>query len=126
MEETKCVIVCTMLPMTVEANEFAKILINERLTACVQIFDPVTSIYRWKGKLVESIERPLQLKTASHRIHALIARIQSLHPYEVPELLILSVEGASRDYDAWIDVFFTHSSWFMGAVSSVVRLYMAL
>ena len=93
---------CTTLPTAVEATKFATVLIEERLTACVQIFDPVKSVYRWKEKIECAMERPIHMKTTVNKSDALIARIHGLHPYEIPEILIFAADGVGRDYEAWV------------------------
>ena len=93
---------CTTLPETFEVEEFARVLVEERLTACVQMFVPVKSVYRWKEEIEWATERPVQIKTTTRRIDALISRIRGLHPYEVPEILIFAVDKAGQDYENWI------------------------
>ena len=102
MNESSCLIVCTTLPETFEVEEFARVLVEERLTACVQMFVPVKSVYRWKEEIEWATERPVQIKTTTRRIDALISRIRRLHPYEVPEILIFAVDKAGQDYENWI------------------------
>ena len=102
MNESSCLILCTTLPETVDVEEFARVLVEERLTACVQMFVPVKSVYRWKDQIECATERPVQMKTTTHRVDALITRIHGLHPYEVPEILIFAPDKAGQDYEDWI------------------------
>ena len=102
MKETSCVMVCTTLPTTVDATEFARVLVERRLAACVQILKPVWSVYRWKEDIECEMEQPLQMKTTTNRIDELVDQIRGLHPYEVPEGLIFDADGGSRDYQEWV------------------------
>jgi periplasmic divalent cation tolerance protein len=62
----------------------------------------MTSLYRWKGAVEEDSERQLVIKTTSDRVAAIQARFQELHPYELPEFIVLSA-GASAPYLEWLD-----------------------
>jgi periplasmic divalent cation tolerance protein len=84
------------------ARAFARVLVDERLAACVTIGAPMTSVYRWKGTVEVEAERPLTIKTTRGRLPALEARMRALHPYEVPELLVLSVDGGGAAYLRWV------------------------
>ncbi|MEB3300092.1 MAG: divalent-cation tolerance protein CutA [Candidatus Sericytochromatia bacterium] len=86
----------------VGAEALARILLEERLTACIQISAPVTSLYRWQGEVVHDREVQLWCKTSDGAADALMARIRALHPYEVPEILLLPVEGGWEAYHAWV------------------------
>lgn len=82
------------------AQDLARTLVEERLAACVSLFPGVRSIYRWKGEVLDDPETQLLVKTSAARLPALAARLQALHPYEVPELLVVAPEGGSA---AWLD-----------------------
>jgi periplasmic divalent cation tolerance protein len=79
----------------------AKTLVEERLAACVNVLAPMTSVYRWKNAVETEREQQLVIKTTAEAIPALRARLQELHPYELPEFLILDASG-SDTYLAWI------------------------
>ena len=85
-----------------EANAFARTLVEERLAACVNVHSPVTSIYRWEGAIEEAVERQLTIKTTTARVEALKARIKELHPYDVPEILVLPIADGGEDYLRWV------------------------
>lgn len=76
---------------------------QEKLAACVNLV-PVRSIYVWDGELQDDAEVTLVLKTASETVTALRDRLLALHPYDVPEVVVLTVEaGASApDYVSWV------------------------
>ena len=62
----------------------------------------MTSTYRWKGSVEREAERPVVIKTTRARLNDLEARLRTLHPYELPEFLVLTVEAASAGYAAWV------------------------
>ncbi len=99
---TDYVIVLTTLPTDADATEFAEMLIRERLAACVNVMPAMESTYRWKGNIEHGRERQILVKTTAVRLDALQARIRELHPYDVPELLVLRVDGGGEKYLSWI------------------------
>lgn len=101
MSAVSVVIVLTTLPTPDKAAEIARILVEENLAACVSIA-PVRSIYRWQGAVQDDTEALAIAKTTAERSDALRARIIELHPYEVPEVLILPASGGHAPYLAWV------------------------
>ena len=99
--DTRCQLVLTTLPSRDAAQAIARTLVEERMAACVQIVDGLRSIYRWEGRIDESAECQLVAKTTPAAAPALIARLRTLHPYEVPEILSLDAM-ASAAYGAWL------------------------
>jgi len=95
------VIVLTTLPADADAATLARTLVEERLAACVNVLPAMTSFYRWKGSIEGEREQQLVIKTSAARVEALQARVAQLHPYELPEFLVLSARG-SHAYLAWI------------------------
>jgi periplasmic divalent cation tolerance protein len=98
----KLVLVLTTLGADTDAPAFARTLVEERLAACVNVLPPMTSIYRWKGSVEKEREQQLLIKTAADRVEALAARLRELHPYELPEFIVLNAE-ASTAYAEWVD-----------------------
>ncbi len=84
------------------AARIARTLVEERLAACVQTIPAIGSTYRWQGEVHADDEALLLIKTTRARIDALTARIVELHPYELPELLVLDVIGGTPAYLAWL------------------------
>jgi periplasmic divalent cation tolerance protein len=84
------------------AARIARALVEERLAACANLVPGVRSIYRWQGQLEDDSEVLLVLKTRADRVPALVERLRALHPYEVPELVVLPVEGGSTPYLEWV------------------------
>lgn len=97
------VIVLTTLAADADASSLARTLVEERLAACVNVLAPMTSTYRWKGTIEQDREQQLVIKTTSARVAELEARLRNLHPYEVPEFLVLSVSTGSDAYLRWVD-----------------------
>ena len=86
-----------------DAQLIAATLVERRLAACVQIIGPVTSTYRWQGE-VESAEEWLCIaKSRLDLYRELEAAIRTVHPYEVPEILVLPVIGGHSAYLEWLD-----------------------
>ena len=94
-------VVLTTLAAEADAAALARTLIEERLAACVNVLPPMTSVYRWKGDIEQDREQQLVIKTTLARVPALQSRIGQLHPYELPEFLVLA-GSASGAYLAWI------------------------
>lgn len=80
----------------------ARLLVRERLAACVNVIPGLTSIYRWEGKICRDAEVLLVIKSRRSRLAALTRRVKSLHPYSVPEVIALPVAGGSTSYLSWI------------------------
>jgi periplasmic divalent cation tolerance protein len=96
------VIILTTWPASSDAGAFARSLVDERLAACVNVFGPMQSTYRWKDAIETDAERQIVIKTTESRVAALETRLRELHPYEVPELLVLRSDGGGEAYLAWV------------------------
>jgi periplasmic divalent cation tolerance protein len=99
---TGCVLVLTTFAAQADIDGVARALVDERLAACVNILPPMRSIYRWKGEVEDAAERQVVIKTQAAAVDRLTARLRDLHPYEVPELLVVPIDGGGADYLAWI------------------------
>ena len=84
------------------ALTLARSLVDERLAACVNLLPGMRSVYRWEGAVEEATETLMILKTAPGRVDALQERMVALHPYDVPEFLVLPVETGLPEYLAWV------------------------
>ena len=80
----------------------ARSVVEARLAACVNLVPAVRSVFRWEGSIQEAAEVLLILKTTAARVETLRERVVSLHPYEVPEFVVLAVDGGLDAYLAWI------------------------
>jgi periplasmic divalent cation tolerance protein len=96
------VIVLTTLPLESDAEQFASQLVEEKLAACVNILPAMRSVYRWKDAIERSDERQLVIKTTSARVAALESRVRQLHPYDVPEFVVLPIDSGSTAYLSWL------------------------
>ena len=85
-----------------EAERIGRTLVEERLAACAQVSGPLTSFYRWQGRLEDTTEWYCVLKTEGGRYAALETRLKSLHSYQTPEIIALPVLSASAEYSAWV------------------------
>ena len=84
-----------------EAPDLARILVDRRVAACVNLVS-VRSIYRWEDQVQDEAETLMILKTSADRVDALKAAVTELHSYDVPEFLVLGVDAAHEPYAAWL------------------------
>jgi len=97
------VIVLSSVGTAEDAARIARALVERRLAACVNVLPGVRSFYRWNGAVEEDEERLLVIKTRRDRFEALRAALVALHPYELPEAIVLPIEAGHPPYLAWID-----------------------
>ena len=100
-ELSSIAIILTTLGADADAAALARTLVDERLAACVNALPPMTSTYRWKGAVEQDREQQLVIKTTADRVPALQARLRQLHPYELPEFLVLDATGSDA-YLGWV------------------------
>lgn len=84
------------------ALELARTVVAEALAACVNLIPGLHSVYRWEGAVEEAHEVLLLLKTRADRVDTLRDRVVSLHPYDVPEFVVVPIDGGLDRYLAWI------------------------
>ena len=96
------VVVLTTLPGDADVAAFARALVDERLAACVNALPLMQSTYRWKGSVETAAERQLLIKTRAAGVAALEQRVRELHPYDVPEFLVIAVDSGSAAYLTWL------------------------
>lgn len=92
----------THLPDQASANQLAQALLQERLAACVNIQSPCTSIYHWQGRIETAAEIPVQIKTLLAHYPEVESQIKALHPYELPEIVYVHVDGGEQAFIQWI------------------------
>jgi periplasmic divalent cation tolerance protein len=85
-----------------EALSIGRTVVQERLAACANVLDGMTSIYWWQGALEQAGEAALILKTRAELVERLIARIRELHNYECPCVVALPIAAGNPDYLDWI------------------------
>jgi periplasmic divalent cation tolerance protein len=95
--------VSTTLPDEATAQRFGRQLVEEHLAACAQIVGPVWSAYWWKGRVEEAREWYCHLKTTAAAGAELSRRIRELHPYDVPEIIVVAIKDGDASYLRWID-----------------------
>ena len=96
------VIVLTTFPADGDFAPLARTLVEERLAACVNVLPVMTSVYRWAEAVEEESERQIVIKTTRDTVPALWDRVRDLHPYEVPEFVVLPILDGSDAYLRWI------------------------
>ena len=94
-------VVLTTIGADADAVALARTLVDEGLAACVNVLPPMRSVYRWQGAVHVDPEQQLVIKTAPASIPALEARLQQLHPYDLPEFVVLGA-AASVAYTEWV------------------------
>ncbi len=95
-------IVTTTVAEQEQARSLAQTLVSEHLVACAQIEGPLESIYWWDGKLDHALEWRLVLKTTVKREPQLRQRVFELHPYEVPQWVVVVAQPLSTSYEHWV------------------------
>lgn len=96
-------IVITNVPDRAVADKVARALVDQKLAACVNILAPCSSVYRWQGNVETATEIPLLIKTRADIYAEVEAAIKGLHPYELPEIVAVSVVQGSPEYLDWIN-----------------------
>jgi periplasmic divalent cation tolerance protein len=99
---TEFVVCLSTAPSADEAAKIGRALVEEELAACVNVVPGVRSIYRWEGKIEDSPEALLVIKSRESLIAPLTARLKALHSYTVPELVVLPIRDGNPDYLSWI------------------------
>jgi periplasmic divalent cation tolerance protein len=87
-----------------DATRISRQLVEEHLAACVSTIAGVRSVYRWQGKVVAAEEYLLLIKTAPAAVARLRERLLQMHPYEVPELLVLGATDVPEPYASWLQL----------------------
>ncbi len=95
-------IVLVTAPDPVTAESLVRRLVDERVVACGTILPGATSIYRWEGEVERADEAVIVFKTTAASAERLIQRVPELHPYDVPEVLVLPVESGHGPYLDWV------------------------
>src|SRR5687768_8454038 len=96
------IVALSTCPDEATARSLAQTLVTERLATCVNRLPGVTSTYFWDGRLQEDAEILLIIKTTAARQAELEARLKALHPYDLPELVVLPVTGGNEPYLQWV------------------------
>jgi periplasmic divalent cation tolerance protein len=100
---TDKIVVLTTCDSEKQAEQLAHTLVDQQLAACVNILPKARSIYRWEGKIEDSAEWLLMIKSRRDLFTALRAEIQKIHTYEMPEVIAIPVVDGSEAYLNWLD-----------------------
>jgi periplasmic divalent cation tolerance protein len=85
-----------------EAGHIATSLVEAGLAACVQVVGPVTSRYRWEGKVDTATEWLCLVKTRTALVDDVVAAVRAAHSYDLPEVVATPITGGSREYLDWV------------------------
>lgn len=96
------IIAFTTCPNVASAKQIATALVEQKLAACVNIIDNITSVYRWDSAITEDSEVKLIIKTVIELAQQVEAAIKQIHPYETPEVTAVEMAAISEDYFAWM------------------------
>lgn len=102
MIEGPCIVLCTV-PDPATGEALGRQLVENGLAACVNLLPGLTSIYRWRGRLEQSSETLLLIKTRGDRFDDLSASLRRLHPYELPEIVAVPITAGLPAYLDWIN-----------------------
>tara|TARA_B100000927_G_scaffold121861_2_gene98258 strand:- start:1212 stop:1532 length:321 start_codon:yes stop_codon:yes gene_type:complete len=100
---SKVQIVLCSFPDLSKARHIGTLLIEKQLVACVNLIPSVESVFSWEGKITSEREVLAILKTTSERLVELEKEVLALHPYEVPEFLVVAADNGSEDYLRWVE-----------------------
>ena len=101
-EDNQPAIILTSVPNSESGSRIARALVEGRLAACVKVLAPCTSTYTWQGKRMCESELPVMIATTAAGAEAAVAALIEIHPYEVPEAIILPAAGGSAAYLDWL------------------------
>ncbi len=99
---TELKLVYSTFPSLASAEAVARVVVEARLAACGNILPSMVSFYEWQGVMERAEEVVLLLKTTAALAPQVMARVKAEHPYEVPAILLLPVEGADAAFAAWV------------------------
>jgi len=102
LKADQCLVVLVTCPSKSVALRISREILNQRLAACVNICPGVTSSFWWQGKIDQCKESLLIVKTTRRRFKQLCTQINSLHPYDVPEVIAMSIVMGNNAYLDWV------------------------
>jgi len=102
IQGVKALLVLCTCPDIALARDLARGLVEDALAACVNVLPEVFSVYRWQGEVMQDDEVLLLIKTSPERLDAVRDWLLQRHPYELPEVLAISVSGGGQAYLQWI------------------------
>lgn len=102
MQQNTPILVLTNMPDEASARLLAEALVTQQLAACINIMAPCQSVYTWQGKLETASETPMLIKSSSARYAQLETAIIKMHPYELPEIITINIDGGLPQYLQWV------------------------
>jgi periplasmic divalent cation tolerance protein len=102
-DKHEIILVLTNLPDRESAGRIARLLVEARLAACVNVFAPCSSTYRWRGSIEVADEIPLLIKTTVSAYARVESLILAQHPYELPEIIRVPLETGLAGYLQWVN-----------------------
>jgi periplasmic divalent cation tolerance protein len=102
-DEVKHVVILVTVTSPAEGSKIGRALVEEKLAACANMIEGLTSVFMWKGKVEEAKECQLIIKTRTQLLPDVIARVKDLHSYDVPEIIALPIIDGNPSYLQWID-----------------------
>ncbi len=100
---SSCIVIYCTVPTKQDAKSIAKILLTQRLAACINIVDKVQSIFSWHDEICEEKELLMMIKTKSILFDRVKQAIKLTHPYNIPEIISIPIENADSEYLEWIN-----------------------
>jgi periplasmic divalent cation tolerance protein len=88
-------------PSTEAAMAAARLAIDQKLAACVNVYPPMKSVYMWEGEREETGEVAAFFKTRRSLVEAAVGALWAVHDYSLPCFMVLPIEGGNSDYLAW-------------------------
>jgi len=98
----EAVLIISNFPDEKSAMQLAQALIRQRLAACVNVLSPCTSVYRWQGEIESAEEIPVLIKTQRQHYDRVEQLIKIMHPYELPEVIMVPITGGLPAYVQWL------------------------
>jgi len=99
---TSFIQIITTISSIRDAEKISEVLIREKIAACVQIAGSIKSFYPWKGKIEKAKEWVCIIKTRKKLYKRVEKKIKEIHPYEIPEIIVIPIVEGSRDYLRWL------------------------
>ncbi len=98
----EAVLIISNFPDEKSAMQVAEALIHRRLAACVNVLSPCASVYRWQGEIESAGEIPVLIKTRRQHYDRVEQLIKMMHPYELPEVIMVPITGGLPAYLQWL------------------------
>lgn len=96
------VLIISNFPDEKSAIQLAEALVHQRLAACVNVLSPCASVYHWRGEIESAEEIPVLIKTQRQHYDRVEQLIKLMHPYELPEVIMVPITGGLPAYLQWI------------------------